>query len=481
VYTLAKAKSKPYKRIKLSESTEAMIVKAFDNPIDADKNIHRVYAAQSRAIADFIVGANLTVYETRRSKEKGVKNVGRVQTPTLNMIYVREKAIEDFVPSSTYGIEADAVNKDGEVFTIKLRQDEPFKTEEEANAFISAFSGKSFKCAMYEAKEALEYAPNPYDTTSLQIDASRKYGYSATDTLNAMQALYQPEGGKAGYITYPRTDSKFLMEEKKGEDFFRRFKGIEHISRFSSLLKYKNLHDRYFNNKKVEDHDAIIITGVKPDGIKSEIQKNIYSMIALRMIALTYPPAKLLKIKAGFVDKDGNKWVSSGIKILEEGYLEVFPKEQGTFPPHMEKGEMFKLLEMRTREMKAKKPSRYTEGTLVQAMENCASLVTEKEDKIALAKGIGRSATRAPTIEGLKTKGYISVKKNQIYLEEKGRRLIETISVEEVKSPMLTANWEKQLDEIENAEEGDIAKAVEMTVRFIKNIENQVGEWVTRI
>jgi DNA topoisomerase-3 len=486
VYELTGTKT-PWKRIKITESTEDKIKSAYKNPLSAEEVLPRTLAAKARSVCDFIVGANLTAYETlRQPYKKGVKNdiikAGRVKTPTLYMVYQRDLEIKNFVPSSRFEIDAEVCDDDGVIFTLK-KMGEPFETENEAKEFIKNYSEKKLKCIDHKEKSGVEYPPNPYNTLSLQKDASARFKYNANDTLDTLQTLYQPTGGGAGYITYPRTDSEYLTSDKKGAEFFRRFDAIRHIPLFAKFLKYNTVHDKYFNDSKVEGHDAIILTGTPFKKNMSDVEKNLLTLIAKRMIAMTYPAAKIRKVKTLFADTDGNQFTASGVLVEEEGFLKIYPRSPKEAPPTHKAGDLVGIRGLSIREVKAVKPSLYTTGTLLEAMETCANVATDKADKDALkrSKGIGRPSTRGPLVKDLEKNGYISISKkdDKISITPLGIKVIDSIHVDSLKSPLLTADWEQRLDEIEMLSGADRKNAPAMAVKFIRDIEKKVTSWVT--
>ena len=471
--------NRPCRRIKMTESTESKIIEAVGRPISWEENQPRILAAQARAIADAVVGWNVTAYETQKNKSAAgkteVRKYGRVKTPVLYAIYEREKRIEEFKPKSVWQAKAEICNEDGECFIVE-RKDEPFSEKEECEEYIKNLQNTMY-LAVYRKKEILEYAPPPYDTTTLLKEADIK-GIPPKEAMYALEKLYLPTGGKAGYITYPRTDSSFLTEDKKGAEFLRRFKGVMEILYFAALIKYGDAHSRYFDNKKVEAHDAIILTGVKPPSELPANEKKIFTMIAKRMIALTYPPAKLLKAKAGYI-AGKEAFVASGTNVIEKGYQEIFPKEYSPAPPEGKEGDKYKVLKAWAHEIKAKPPTRFTNASLLEWMQSCwTQMEGETEEALKRSKGIGRPSTRAAIIEALKKDGYVAVKGRSFYITDVGKRIIDALEKEStLKSPVLTAEWEQRLDDIEQCTSKK--NAMVMTAKFISDVEQRVKAWVS--
>lgn len=455
-WVLLKAKCKvPIKRLWISSLTEEAIREGF-NKLKDPKEFDNLFAAgNSRAIGDWILGINGTrLYTKKYGKEKMTLSVGRVQTPTLAMIVQRQKEINAFKSEEYW--ELKTVYRETEF----LCQIDRLKSQEKADKGLTYLKDKPFEVTSFEQKEGKEGNPRLYDLTSLQVDGNKRFGYSAEETLNLIQSLYEKK-----LVTYPRVDTTYLSE-----DLHPKIPGI-----LSELRDYKRFTEELlskpvpklksvFDDKKITDHHAIIPTGIAPSGITPDEQR-IYDLIARRFIAVFYPECKVSNTTVlGKVDQltfkaTGKQIIEKGWRVVyedlkikeetkskadskgkeeEEKILPIFQEgESGPHEPFVHKG-------------KTTPPKPYTEATLLRAMETAGKMVDNEEMRELMKEnGIGRPSTRASIIETLFKRKYIEKKKKNIFATETGMSLIDTIKNDLLKSPELTGIWEQKLRQIE--------------------------------
>ena len=451
-WVLQKANCKvPVKRLWISSLTEEAIRKGFKELKEA-KNYDRLYAAGSaRAIGDWLLGINATrLFSTKFGKGTTVLSIGRVQTPTLALIVQRQKEINAFKQEEYW--ELKTIYRETE-FTCQINR---LKTKEKAQKGLEYLLNKPFEITSFEQKEGKEGNPRLFDLTGLQVEANKKKGYSAEETLKYVQSLYEKK-----LVTYPRVDTTYLSE-----DLHPKIPGIlsnlEDYQAYVNPLLQKPLpkNKQIFDDKKVSDHHAIIPTGVKP-GAWSMDEKIIYDMICRRFIAVFYPECKVSNTTVlGKVDElifkaTGKQILEPGWRLLyqndkkeeeekkldEEKTLPLFTEgESGPHEPFIHQG-------------KTTPPKPYTEATLLRAMETAGKLVEDEEMRDMLKlNGIGRPSTRANIIETLFKRRYIEKKKKNILATETGINLIDTIQNDLLKSVELTGQWERKLRLIEKGE-----------------------------
>jgi len=451
-WVLQKANCKvPVKRLWISSLTEEAIRKGFKELKEA-KNYDRLYAAGSaRAIGDWLLGINATrLFSTKFGKGTTVLSIGRVQTPTLALIVQRQKEINAFRQEEYW--ELKTIYRETE-FSCQINR---LKSSEKAQKGLEYLLNKPFEITSFEQKEAKEGNPRLFDLTGLQVEANKKKGYSAEETLKHVQSLYEKK-----LVTYPRVDTTYLSE-----DLHPKIPGIlsnlEDYASFVAPLLQKTIpkNKQIFDDKKVSDHHAIIPTGIKP-GAWSMDEKIIYDMICRRFIAVFYPECKvsnttvLGKVEELVFRATGKQILEPGWRILyqndkkeeedkkadEEKILPIFVEgESGPHEPFIHQG-------------KTTPPKPYTEATLLRAMETAGKLVEDEEMRDMLKlNGIGRPSTRANIIETLFKRRYIEKKKKNILATETGINLIDTIQNDLLKSVELTGQWERKLRLIEKGE-----------------------------
>ena len=451
-WVLLKAKCKaPIKRLWISSLTEEAIKEGFSKLVDAQKYENLYKAGSARAIGDWMLGMNATrLFTVKFGRGKATLSIGRVQTPTLSMIVQRHKEIDAFVVDEYW--ELKTMYRSTE-FTATIDR---LRSKEKAEKGLSYLKEQLFEVTSFEQKEGKEGNPRLFDLTALQVEANRKYSFTAEDTLKGIQNLYEKK-----LVTYPRVDTTYLSEDiyPKVEGILRDMKPYEKLT--APLLTQPIPKSKaVFDDKKVTDHHAIIPTGVYPQGLPLN-EKQIYDLIAKRFIAVFYPECKVSNTtvlgKVGQVE-----FKATGKQIIEPGWREVYHAdkpseadkkgEEEVVMPHFVEGESGEHIP-KIHQGKTSPPKYYTEATLLRAMETAGKQVEDEEMRELLKdNGIGRPSTRANIIETLFRRKYIERKKKNIVPTQTGIDLIDTIQNELLKSPELTGDWERKLRLIEKGE-----------------------------
>lgn len=448
-WVLLKAKCKvPIKRLWISSLTEEAIREGFDKLKDSQQYDNLYAAGSARAIGDWMLGINATrLFTVKFGRGQSTLSIGRVQTPTLALIVQRQKEIDAFRGEEYWELKTNYRE------TEFLCQIDRLKTAEKAEKGLEYLKDKEFEVTSFEQKEGKEGNPRLYDLTSLQVEANKKYGYSADETLRHIQSLYEKK-----IVTYPRVDTTYLSE-----DLHPKVPGIlrqmTYYSRFTESLltgpipKLKTV----FDDKKVTDHHAIIPTGVVPSGITPDEQK-VYDLVARRFIAVFYPECKVSNTTV--LGKVGDlQFKATGKQIIEQGWREVYADmkakkeaEEDKIMPAFTEGEKGPH-EPFIHQGKTTPPKYYTEATLLRAMETAGKQVEDEEMRELMKdNGIGRPSTRANIIETLFKRKYIEKKRKNIIATPTGIALIDTIQNELLKSAELTGLWERKLRLIEKGE-----------------------------
>lgn len=460
--------NKPVKRACFTSQTKEGIIEGFTKNIkDGSEMKPTEYAGRMRGIADWVVGANLTVAMTLKNPGAGVMSIGRVQTPTLNMLVERELAVTDFKKTPYWAIEAEFRNANNETFKAK-HSVEKIKEKEKAEELFAKINGKKGVVKDVKKKKVKKEPPLLYSLSALQMDANSKFGYTLDKTLEIVQKLYDD-----GFTTYPRTNSQYLTEDM--EPTVNNV--LDKLSAVSIYQKLINGRPRtfdkkhYFDNKKVESHFAIIPTGNIPKGLADE-QKKVYDLICRSVIKMLYGPATLEQTKVT-VDVDGEEFKSSGSIIAEAGWMAVGDASKTEILPDLSVGEIldgeYKLCDKMT-----EPPKRYTDKTILAAMLSAGKDLDDAELKKLMSDpktgGIGTEATRAAIIQTLIQREYIVREKKTLRATEKGIDLIKKLPLEQIKSAELTAKWERRL--------ADIARGTEDASKFRQDFETTVANWV---
>lgn len=475
---------KPIRRLWISSVTDKAIRDGFHNLRDGREYNDLYRAAAARAEADWLVGMNGTRALT--CKYNAQLSCGRVQTPTLAIIAMREEEIRHFQPKEYYGITVNA----GEIlWTWKDQKSGSFRTfhKEKAEEIREKIKDGALTITSVTKKPKKTQAPGLYDLTTLQREANQKYGFSAKETLNIVQRLY--ENHKV--LTYPRTDSRYI-----GKDVVPTIKerlkacGTGPYRKLAGALLNKpiQVNGSFVDDKKVSDHHAIIPTEqfVQLDHMTNE-ERKIYDMVVRRFLSVLYPAFEYEQT-AMEAEASGYVFAASGKTVKNAGWKEVYEgdyreeedeneqemKDQSL--PVYKEGEKLKILDIRMKEGKTKPPARFTEASLLAAMENPVKYLSTGDRQAAKTLGetggLGTVATRADIIEKLFNSFMMEKKGNEIHLTSKAKQLLELVP-EDLKKPELTADWEKKLS--------DISKGKLRQDTFLKEIRDYTCEIVDEI
>jgi len=446
---------KPIKRLWISSITDKAIKDGF-NQLRDGKAYENLYAsAVARAEADWIVGINATRALT--SKYNTSLSCGRVQTPTLAIIAKREEEIKNFKPKSFYGITA-ITSEFKLIWQDSKTKDTKTFDKDYANKTLAALHSKSAKVVDINKAYKKSYSPKLYDLTELQRDANRLFDFSAKETLNIMQKLY--EGYKI--VTYPRTDSRYITSDMVAtlKDRIKACGIGPYTQAAQQLLKNPIKADSSFvDNNKVSDHHAIIPTEqTVPLGSLSNKERKIYDLVVKRFLAVLYPPFEYEQTTIT-AKIDQATFVAKGKTVISQGWKQVYDYEENEVDqditdqtlPKLNKGDSLQISTIVQTSGETKPPKPLTEGTLLSAMENPAKYMAgESKELIKIigeTHGIGTVATRADIIEKLSNTFLIEKRGKEIHITSKGKQLLELVPTE-LKSPALTAEWEKRLDSI---------------------------------
>lgn len=473
VYQLT-GSNKTYYRAHINKQTEKEIQKGFNTIIPSSKIKTEENAARCRAIADWTLGINLTVAATLNLSRDHVLSVGRLITPTLNMIVEREKAINSFTSEPFFSVQGTFTTQKGETYTGKHSK-ERLETRDEAEKIIATLPPDG-EITVMETTRSKSFAPKPYSLASLQKDANKKYGFTAKETLDIAQKLYEG-GSSGGYITYPRTSSEYLTSDciSEMESLIKKLGNLPEYKGYLAIVPYPiKISASYFNDSKVEGHSAIITTEVLPAGLPED-QKKIYDMIAKSVIRLAFPPAEL--DKTVLETQVGSEiFITKGTIVADPGWTQVDGEKdvKNDIPSGVTLNDLVKG-DYSVAEGKTEPPKRFTDATLIEAMENCGKKEEDQEVKKMLMQieGIGRASTRDACIERLVYYKYIVREKKNIVPTELGMNLIDVLPLDSLKSPELTARWEMELDKISIGEHE--------VMSFIKDIQAQTNEWCNLI
>ena len=480
----------PVKRLWISDLTSESIAKGFAELRSSEEFANLTKAARARSEADWLVGMNASRAFT--TKHNTLLSVGRVQTPVLALIYDRQKEIESFDSLTYYEIKAEF--EQDERSYIGTWQGDRLTDAEKARSLADKVRGKQGQIVEYEVKETKEYPYKLYDLTLLQRDANAKFGYSAKKTLDLAQALYE----RHKLITYPRTNSNYVTEQN-----------IEGMHKTLHMLKstaYKELAESgnqklvHVNNKsvcnpsRVEDHHAILPTLKRP-GTLSKEEGNIYDLVVRRFLSHFYPAAEynqhtvMTEVEKELFKTNVKELLSLGWKVCLPGDdnkaskrskkkdEEEDQEEEVSEPFSVDRNKPVLCKEAEAKEKATQPPKSYTEGTLLKAMESAGKQLENDELREAMKDaGLGTPATRAATIERLKSVGYITMQGKRITVTQKGRTAIELIrhaGVELLTSPEMTGQWERRLYQISKGE-ATSEKFMENVKKFTISIVEKV-------
>jgi len=508
-YTKAK---QPVKRLWLQSMTPGAIRDGFANLRKDEDMLPLADAARCRSEADWLIGINGTRAMTAfNSKEGGfyLTTVGRVQTPTLSIVVEREEKIKKFVSRDFWEVRAEFVCAAG-IYegrwldkAHKKDENDPEKRPERlwakaaAESIVAACRNK-IGTVTEESKPTTQMAPGLFDLTSLQREANSRFGFSAKNTLGLAQALYE----KHKVLTYPRTDSRHLPEDylQTVKETLSAVAENNNYQQFAAQILNKGWvkpNKRIFDNTKISDHFAIIPTTQVPKNL-SEPEQKLYDLVTRRFMAVFFPAAEF-QVTTRFTEVSGHQFKTEGKVMTNAGWLAIYGKEaaadekeegSGMLVP-VAKDEKVKTEKVTANGLVTKPPARYTEATLLSAMEGAGKLIDSEELRDAMAgKGLGTPATRAAIIEGLL---------NERYLIREGREMMPTakafqlmtllhgLGVDELTEPELTGEWEHKLAQMERGNISrdefmrEIAQMTQIIVKRAKEYDNDTipGDYAT--
>lgn len=472
--------NKPIKRLWISSATDLAVKRGFEN-LRSGKEYENLYqSAIARAEADWIVGINATRALT--CKHNAQLSCGRVQTPTLSMIYEREKAIKSFKPQDFYGIQAIANNV---IFTWQNSKtnDTKISTKVELQTIVDKIKGKPLTIKEVSSTNKKSFAPQLYDLTELQREANKRFNFSPKETLSIMQKLYEHHK----IVTYPRTDSRYLSSDLVGTLKERLLAcNIKPYGKIIMKLTSQTIkgNKSFVDDQKVTDHHAIIPTEQAP--IISELSAKefkIYDLIVRRFIAVLLPPFEYEQ-KRVVAKVEDQTFIAKGKRVLSLGWKEIFQEEEESEDqdnqklPLMSEKEIITVTRYIETKGQTKPPSPFNEATLLSAMENPVQFMSEESKDlkrtIGETGGLGTVATRADIIEKLFNSFLIEKKGKDIFITNKGKQLLNLVP-EELKSPALTAEWEQKLQAISK---GTLSKNKFMTemIHFASNSVKEIKQ-----
>ena len=518
-----KVHGKPIQRLWLQSMTPAAIRDGFEQLRSDKQMLGLADAARSRSEADWLVGINGTRAMTAFNSRDGgffLTTVGRVQTPTLAIVVEREEKIRKHVSRAYWEVKAsfDAVagQYDGKWFDPKWKKNAPgdaqspaptpdaearadrLWTAAEAEAIAAAVRGQP-ATVVDEAKPSTQASPLLYDLTTLQREANGRFGFSAKTTLSIAQALYE----KHKVLTYPRTDSRALPEDYLAtvkdtigmlakEDLPGPLRELNAHAAKALKAGYVKPTKRVFDNTKVSDHFAIIPTLQAPKSL-SEIELKLYDMVVKRFLAVFYPAAEFM-VTTRISTVGSHVFQTNGKVLVNPGWLAVYGKEAQDEDANLvavAPGEQVRTENVAVNALKTKPPARYTEATLLSAMEGAGKLIDDEDAREAMKeKGLGTPATRAQTIEGLIAEKYMLRDGRELVPTAKAFQLttlLRGLAIEDLTRADLTGNWEYQLAEMEHGRlsretfMAEIAKMAERIVRKAKEYDRDTipGDYAT--
>lgn len=484
---------KPIKRLWISSQTDKAIIDGFKRLKPGNDYLNLYQSAVCRAEADWLIGLNVTRALT--CKYNAQLSAGRVQTPILSMIIEREEEIKRFKPKEYYIITGKTKdfklqwqNKDGNPKIF----DENFAKE-----VLMKVTGKSGKIIDVEENNRKQYSPALYDLTELQREANRIYGYSAKETLSIMQRLYD----NYKVLTYPRTDSRYISSDivPTLPDRLKAISFGQYGKIANGILKNKIVSHRGFvDDRKITDHHAIIPTEERMNisNLNNE-ERNIYNMVIKRFLSVMLPPFEYLQITIK-AEVNGEIFTAKGKIVKSKGWKTVYDSDENLeennedknaeglkdqILPMIKKGDNISFVSVDLQKLQTKPPTRFNEATLLSAMENPQKYVqmdSELSKTLGETGGLGTVATRADIIEKLFNSFYIEKKGKEIIPTSKGRQLIDLVP-DELKSPLLTAKWERELDLISRGKmDGNtfVEKMKQYTEKLVKIVKNSTDKYI---
>lgn len=470
---------KPIKRLWINSLEKNEIIKGFNSLKDGNETINLYVEAQSRQQADWLVGMNLSPLYSLTLQKKGFRgslSIGRVQTPTVKIIYDRQKEIENFVSKPFYEIHAVFQAENG---TYKGKADVRCDTKEEIEKIYHEFELKNNDngyIQSIEKKERRNKPPKLHSLSTLQTKANKTWKYSPSKVLKAVQDLYEMK-----LVTYPRTDCNYITENEF-EYIVNNVEEYKKLANVNFITVSTEPNKRYVDTKKVEEHYAIIPTRTIPNketiNKLSDIQKNIYMEIINNTLGMFHEDY-IYEETTIITNIKNLEFKTTGKTEISKGWKELYKeKEEGKdennkLPILKDKEEVTATLEQKERHTSPPKP--YTEGQLINLMKTAGRTVEDEEESEILKEvgGIGTEATRASIIERIKQQKYIEIKKNIVQVTKKGAILCEAVEGTLLSSPSMTAKWEAYLQKIGKGK-GNKQSFLKNTVKFIEKMIEEV-------
>lgn len=471
--------NKPARRLWISSQTDKAIREGFQKLRPAKEYDDLYRSAKARAEADWLVGLNVTRALT--CKYNAQLSAGRVQTPTLALITAREDEIKRFQPKDYYSVQ---IKLDG--FTATWRDakgNSRISDKQTAEAIVNAVQNGQATLTQVSKQWKQTVPPAAYDLTELQRDANKKYAYSAKETLNLMQSLYESHK----VLTYPRTDSRYISDDVVPTlpDRLRAVMVEPYKALSQSVMRARPIPTKYIvNNAKVTDHHAIIPTEQSPELWQmSGPERNIYDLVVRRFLAVLMPSFEYEEVKLT-VTVGKQTFTAKGKIVRQPGWKAAYDnryadenqddEDEQTLPP-LQQGQKMKVLSAKLVTGQTKPPARYTEATLLTAMEHPVSQVSDRAEAKILEQtsGLGTPATRADIIEKLFSAFYIERRGKELVPTSKGVQLV-GLAPEDLRSASLTAKWEDRLAAIAKGKEKDKAFTDEMrryAARLVKAVQ----------
>lgn len=479
-------KSKTLKRLWINSLEKEAILDGFKNLKDGWDYYPAYQEAQTRQISDWLVGMNGSPLYTlllQQAGVKGVYSIGRVQTPTLYMIYQRDLAIKNFKSEPYFELNA-KISVDSQNFDAKL---DPYKRFKDENQLFTFMDDKSVQKGNQDGlikdiqkQQKKSSSPRLFSLSSLQSEINKRYHASASDTLKAVQLLYESK-----LLTYPRTDCNYITDQE-----FSYL--VDHLEAYAKLLTDQvsltqvKPQARYVNGKKVQEHHAIIMTKTVPTADKlhslSKLEQQVYDLVlrtTLAMFADSYEYEEtiiLTQVGQAIFKATGKVPTNQGWKLLFKMDVEKTDKDE-TILPAVVKGQVIKA-NLVTDKKLTKAPVPFTEGTLITAMKTAGKTLDDEEAQAVLkdTEGIGTEATRANILDGLKKRGYLFIQKNNVHVSEQGTTLCKAVELEPLlTTPEMTAKWEvalKQIGQQKRTQENFLGQIK----RFVQKLVTEVPE-----
>ena len=460
--------AKPVERLWISSMTDAAIRQGFETLKPASAYDALYESARSRSIADWLVGMNASrAFSLRYNAHL---SIGRVQTPTLNLIVRRDLEIENFVPQDYWEIKANFGDYEG--LWINPETKEARAPSRELADRVKAEVSKR-EAAVIESEAEIKRMPPPqlFDLTSLQREANRRYGYSADKTLKTAQALYE----KHKLLTYPRTDSRYLPDDMRPKIKKALQKLPEPYAAFVAAPEMNpEMHaKRFYDNAKISDHHAIVPTEKLPNlSALSPDERSIYDMVVRRLIAAHYPAYEYESMKI-ITRANGHDFKSAGSTPLKEGWKALYrsdkPEKGEVMLPRLPVGEKRQVEKVNIKACKTKPPQPHTDASILSMMENAGKEIEDEALREQMKdSGLGTPATRASIIERLLQMGYARRSGKHVVSTEKGRKLIAVVP-EQISSAATTGKWERALSAMAGFADAELRSA--KSARFQQGID----------